>query len=94
MTTISIKFETGISEIDKILFSFERYMIIRDMLFIFLNRTRSIKTLDFNQIQFLYKSKVLNSPQYINKCVKDIFRNNNQRVRVMDITNILGGNIQ
>ena len=85
MSKVRIKFDTEVESINNQLFEFEPHLKIRDMLKIFLSKTKSRNELSLSLIEFVYKGKVLNSPLFLDKYIKDIFRfNNNSKVRVID----------
>ena len=58
--------------------------LLKDILKYFLSRTNSLLTLDSNKILFLYKSILLITPKYLDKKIKEIFKNF-FRVNVFDI---------
>ena len=94
MSKVEIKFEKDLENINKKLFEFEPSLKIRDMLKIFLSKTQSRNELNLSLIHFVYKGKVLNSPLFLDKYIKDVFRfNNNNKVRVLGTKNIIGGNM-
>ena len=94
MSKISIKFDTNLEKINKQLFVFEPSLTIREMLNIFLRDTESKSELSLDQIQFVFKGKILNSPQFFDLHLRDIFRFSNHKVKVWDSKNIIGGNIR
>ena len=94
MSKISIKFETEMENINNQLFVFEPYLKIRDMLKIFLSKTQSINELSLSQIHFIFSGKIINSPQLLDKYIKNVFKCNlNNKVKVIDSGKIVGGNI-
>ena len=94
MSKVRIKFDTEVESINNQLFEFEPHLKIRDMLKIFLSKTQSRNELSLSLIEFVYNGKILNSPLFLDKYIKDIFRfNNNSKVRVIDTQKIIGGNM-
>ena len=91
MSKIRIKFDTDIEEINKQIFEFESYYSIREVLQSFLNKTKSKNDLSLERIQFIYKGKILNSPQFLNQKANEIFRFQNHKIKVWDSENIIGG---
>ncbi len=59
----------------------------------FLRESNSILDLSTDKIQFIYKSKILNSPLYLKKKAKEIFRllDHNNLIQVKDPGDIIGG---
>ena len=92
MSKVRVKFDTEVESINSKLFEFEPSLKIRDMLKIFLSKTQSRNELSLSLIEFVYNGKILNSPLFLDKYLKDIFRfNNNINVRVMESEKIIGG---
>ena len=91
MPTVSIKFDTDQESINKQLFTFDSNITIKEMLNDFLKKTNSKIELQSEDIQFIYKGKILNTPNYLNRFVGDIFKLNNHKVKVWDSKNIIGG---
>ena len=93
MSKIRIKFDTDIEEINKQIFEFDPLDKIRDVLNAFLQKTKSINELSLEKIQFIYKGKILNSPQFLEKNAKEVFRFQNHKIKVWDANNIIGGEL-
>ena len=93
MSKIRIKFDTDIEEINKQIFEFDPSDKIRDVLNAFLQKTKSINELSLEKIQFIYKGKILNSPQFLEKNAKEVFRFQNHKIKVWDANNIIGGEL-
>jgi hypothetical protein len=91
MSQISVKFDTEQEEINKQLFLFASNITIKEMLNNFLQQTNSKIELHSDNIQFIYKGKILNTPAFLDKKVGEIFRLSNHKVKVMDSKNIIGG---
>jgi hypothetical protein len=91
MSQISVKFDTEQEEINKQLFLFASNITIKEMLNNFLQQTNSKIELHSDNIQFIYKGKILNTPSFLDKKVGEIFRLSNHKVKVMDSKNIIGG---
>ena len=91
MSKIRIKFDTDIEEINKQIFEFESYYSIREVLKSFLKKTKSKTDMNFEKIQFIYKGKILNSPQFLEQKASEIFRFQNHKIKVWDSENIIGG---
>ena len=91
MAQISVKFDTDKEEINKQLFLFSPSMTIKEMLEQFLKQTNSFAQINSNDIQFIYKGKILNTDSYLDKYVRDIFKLSNHKVKVWDSKNIIGG---
>ena len=66
---------------------------IREGLLDFLRATNSVMTLDLDKIVFWNKSKMLNSPKFLDKKVGQHFNSSvqNVKIKVNDTGNILGG---
>ena len=94
MSKISIKFDTNLENINKQLFVFDPSLTVKEMLQIFLKDTQSKSELNLDQIQFVFKGKILNSPQFLDKHLRDIFRFSNHKIKVWDSKNIIGGYMQ
>ncbi len=93
MNKIRIKFDTDIEEINKQMFEFDSSDNIRGILNSFLKKTNSKNELSLEKIQFVYKGKLLNSPQFLEKNAKEIFRFQNHKIKVWDVNNIIGGEL-
>ena len=85
---ILFKFETG-EEDKNVSISTNRYGTIEDLLIRFFRLTNTL--IDFKQIQFMNKSKILN--KYLNKQIRQFFNSSviNTVIKVFDAGNILGG---
>ena len=91
MNQIRIKFDTDKEDINKQIFEFPPSMTIKELLNTFLKDTKSVNELGLEKIQFIYKGKILNSPQFLDKQAKEIFRFQNHKIKVWDANNIIGG---
>ena len=90
---IKLKFNTDKEDIKDKIFLFDKEIDIESLLNAFLSKTNSLLQLDPNQIQFIYKSKIINSDAFKKKKAKEIFKftNQNHLVQVYDANNIIGG---
>ena len=86
-----IRFVTNDMNIYNRIFEYNITCRIKDMLYDFLRRTNSQPIIDQEHISFLYKGKILNKQDILNKTVGEVFRNegNNFRIRVLDSNNII-----
>ena len=91
MPKIRIKFDTDIEEINRQIFEFESYYSIRQVLQSFLNKTKSKNNINLDKIQFIYKGKLLNSPQFLDQKASEMFKFQNHKIKVWDSENIIGG---
>ena len=91
MNQIRIKFDTDKEDINKQIFEFPPSMTVKELLNTFLKDTKSVNELGLEKIQFIYKGKILNSPQFLDKQAKEIFRFQNHKIKVWDANNIIGG---
>ena len=70
---------------------FQKNTVIKDALLQFLRATNSKITLDPDDIIFFSKAKALNTPQYLNKRLFEIFNKSNVDIKVVDVGDIKGG---
>ena len=91
--TVKLKFNTEINSIREKIFTYDCEMTIENLLNSFLRETNSIHNLNSKSIQFVYKSKIINSDGFLKKKAKEIFRFLDQTnlVQVYDSQNIIGG---
>lgn len=89
---ILFKFETDEDSKNRDL-QIKRNSTIREGLLSFLSATNSVMTLELDKIVFWNKSKMLNSPKFLDKKVGEHFNSSvqNVRIKVNDTGNILGG---
>ena len=80
MPKIRIKFDTDIEEINRQIFEFESYYSIRQVLQSFLNKTKSKNNINLDKIQFIYKGKRLNSPQFLDQKASEMFKFQNHNL--------------
>ena len=94
--TVKLKFNTEKNSIRDRIFTYDCEMTIEDLLKSFLSETNSIHSLDSKAIQFVYKSKIINTEGFLKKKAKEIFRFLDQTnlVQVYDSQNIIGGNFK
>ena len=95
MPTKKLRFqhETN-ADIVKQIYEYDESMKIRDMLYDFLDKTNSIKTLKPEKIFFLFGANILNSnePNYLDMEIKEVFKHkNNALVKVFDPGKVVGG---
>ena len=90
MQEIEINFEYSET---KVIMNFPETTKIEDALIQFLRKTNSIVSLSPEKISFLFNSKIINLPNYLNKTLSQIFRprTKNIKVKVISYRNILGG---
>ena len=91
MSKIRIKFDTDREEINTKLFEYSPDITIKELIESFLKETNSRNETKVEDIQFIYKGKILNSPEFLDKTAKEIFRFQNHKVKVWDSKNIIGG---
>ena len=89
---ILFKFETDEDSKNRDL-QIKRNSTIREGLLSFLSATNSVMTLELDKIVFWNKSKMLNSPKFLDKKVGEHFNSSvqNIKIKVNDTGNILGG---
>ena len=94
--TVKLKFNTEKNSIRDRIFTYDCEMTIKDILSSFLRETNSIHTLDSKNIQFVFKSKIINSETFLQKKAREIFRFLDQTnlVQVYDSQNVIGGNFK
>ena len=81
------------SDIQKKPFEFDETLTIKEMLLDFLKKTNSKMILDMNKISFMLGAKILNQNIYLNKALKEVFRDNNKPIKIIDAEGIVGGKI-
>ena len=86
-----IRFVTNDMNINNRIFEYNITCRIKDMLYDFLRRTNSQPIIDQEQISFVYKAKILNKQDILNKTIGEVFRNggNNIIIHVWDSNNII-----
>ena len=91
--TVKLKFNTERNSIREKIFTYDCEMTVENLLNSFLRETNSIHTLDSKVIQFVYKSKIINTDGFLKKKAREIFRFLDQTnlVQVYDSQNIIGG---
>ena len=74
-------------------YQFKKDKKIKEILLFYLSNTNSIMTLDVDKIMFLNKSKILNSPNYLDKTIAETFKYNKQntQIQIKDSGNVVGG---
>ena len=89
---ILFKFETDEDSKNRSL-QVKRDSTIREGLLSFLTATNSVMTLDLDKIVFWNKSKMLNSPKFVDQKVGQLYNRSvqNVKIKVNDTGNILGG---
>ena len=91
MSKVRIKFDTDNEEINKKVYEYSPELTMKELLESFLRETNSKTEAKVEDIQFIYKGKILNSPEFQEKKAKEIFRFQNHKVKVWDSKNIIGG---
>ena len=74
------------------LFEYEDICTIKEMLEDFLRKTNSKKTLAPSDICFIYNAKILNNERFLNKRLKEVFKESLNRIIVKDYCDIIGYN--
>lgn len=91
---LKLKFNVEENNIKNRLFIFDYDSTFESILKQFLRESNSKMVLNPNKIQFLCKSKMLNSDEMIHTKASSFFKilNNSYTVQVFDANNIIGGN--
>ena len=84
MSKVRIKFDTDNEEINKKVYEYNPELTMKELLESFLRETNSRTEAKVEDIQFIYKGKILNSPEFQAKKAKEIFRFQNHKVKVWD----------
>ena len=91
MDQIRIKFINESECIKPVDFIFPRTTKIEDALIQFLQKTNSIIDLSVEKTTFFFKGKILNKSHYLQKSLSEIFKFENNIVKVMDNGSVIGG---
>ena len=79
------------ADIEKKIYQYDLSWTIEQMLYDFLQKTNSKKTLDTDKICFVYGG-ILNTEKFLNKTVEQVFKSrNNVAVLVKDTADVVGG---
>ena len=62
-------------DIDEQLLMFDLDISVKEMLNKYLEKYSSVRSLDNDKIFFIYRSKILNNPYFLNKTLKSVFGN-------------------
>ena len=88
MPSVSVNF---ISAFGKRQFEFDQSITVETMLKNFLNETNSRLTLEPDEITFAFQAKILNTPNFLNKSLSEVFRSKNRNdIKIMDCAGVIG----
>ena len=87
--TVLIIFLTNNGEVP---IDYDANCTIDHMLDIFLSKTNSIPDKNPDKISFMSKNRVLNSKKYLHQTILQLNLKNNDPIKIIDTSNIVGGN--